>query len=224
MKFSAEDWPKVQASALLALLMVAVGSVALYAANRFHDAAERARTVALAQRSEADGKLRRVREEESEIKHKSLLFNRLQERGMIGAEPRLEWIELLNDIRDRHRLLDLRYELSPQRPLDSAEVGDFAFYLSSMKIDLKLLHEEDLSRFLADLRQQARALIRINRCHVERLPAGSEERSGGRANLAAECEIDWLTAREAARKQPPDDGRGAGRQGAVAGGERGTGR
>jgi hypothetical protein len=211
MKFSAEDWPKVQVSVLLALLMVAAGSVSLYAAKRFRDAAEQVRTVALAQRSEAEGKLRRVREEENEIKHKSLLFNSLQERGMIGEEPRLEWIELLKDIRDRHRLLDLRYELSPQRPLDSGEVGDFAFYLSSMTLELKLLHEEDLSRFLADLRQQAKALIRINRCHVERLPAGSEERSGGRANLAGACEIDWLTAREAGRKQQPDDGRGAGR-------------
>lgn len=211
MKFGAEDWPKVQVSALAALLMVAVGAATLYAANRFRDAAEQARTVALAQRSEADGKLRRVREEESEIKNKSLLFNSLQERGMIGEEPRLEWIELLKDIRDRHRLLDLRYELSPQRPLDSGEVGDFAFYLSSMKLELKLLHEEDLSRFLADLRQQAKALIRINRCHVERLPAGAEERAGGRANLLAECDLDWLTAREAGRKHPPDDGRSAGR-------------
>ncbi|MBO3704971.1 MAG: hypothetical protein J5X21_00985 [Candidatus Accumulibacter sp.] len=211
MKFGAEDWPKVQVSALAALLMVAVGAATLYAANRFRDAAEQARTLALAQRSEADGKLRRVREEESEIKNKSLLFNSLHERGMIGDEPRLEWIELLKDIRDRHRLLDLRYELSPQRPLDSGEVGDFAFYLSSMKLELKLLHEEDLSRFLADLRQQAKALIRINRCHVERLPAGAEERAGGRANLLAECDLDWLTAREAGRKHPPDDGRSAGR-------------
>ncbi|QKS28678.1 MAG: hypothetical protein FAZ92_01407 [Accumulibacter sp.] len=211
MKFTAEDWPKVQVSALAALLMVVVGAATLYAANRFRDAAEQARTVALAQRSEADGKLRRVREEESEIKNKSLLFNSLQERGMIGEEPRLEWIELLKDIRDRHRLLDLRYELSPQRPLDSGEVGDFAFYLSSMKLELKLLHEEDLSRFLADLRQQAKALIRINRCHVERLPAGAEERAGGRANLLAECDVDWLTARETGRKHPPDDNRSAGR-------------
>jgi len=209
MKFSVEDWPKVRVSALVALLMVAIGSVALYAANRFRNAAEQARTAAFAQRGEADGKLRRVREEESEIKHKSLLFNRLQERGMIGDEPRLEWVELLKDIRDRHRLLDLRYELSPQRPLDSGEVGDFAFYLSSMKLELRLLHEEDLSRFLADLRQQAKALIRINRCQVERLPAGADERAGGRANLSAECEIDWLTAREAGRKHSPDDGRSA---------------
>ncbi|HCV13279.1 MAG TPA: hypothetical protein DGC76_06210 [Candidatus Accumulibacter sp.] len=209
MKFSVEDWPKIQVSALATLFMLAVGAATLYAANRFRDAAEQARTAALAQRGDVDGKLRRVREEESEIKQKSLLFNRLLERGMIGEEPRLEWIELLKDIRDRHRLIDLRYELSPQRPLDSGEVGDFAFYLSPMSLQLKLLHEEDLTRFLADLRQQAKALIRINRCHVERLPAGSDERAGGRANLLAECDIDWLTAREAGRKHPPDDSKPA---------------
>ncbi len=75
----------------------------------------------------------------------------------------------------------------------------------------ELKNSQPLSRFLADLRQQAKALIRINRCHVERLPAGAEERAGGRANLLAECDLDWLTAREAGRKHPPDDGRSAGR-------------
>lgn len=39
MKFGVEDWPKVQVSALAALLMVAVGAATLYAANRFRDAA-----------------------------------------------------------------------------------------------------------------------------------------------------------------------------------------
>jgi hypothetical protein len=64
------------------------------------DSAQLARRSPSRERSEADGKLKRVRDEESEIKQKSILFNKLQERGMIGEEQRLEWVELLKDIRD----------------------------------------------------------------------------------------------------------------------------
>lgn len=147
-----------------------------------------------------------MREEESEIKNKSLLFNSLHERGMIGDEPRLNGSSCSRTFATATACSTCVTSCHPKDQLDSGEVGDFAFYLSSMKLELKLLHEEDLSRFLADLRQQAKALIRINRCHVERLPAGAEERAGGRANLLAECDLDWLTAREAGRKHPPDDG------------------
>jgi len=199
-RFAPADFPRIQASALAAVLMIAVGVLGLYAANKTTERARQAKIAVIAQGSEADRKLKQVREEESEIKQKSILFNNLQERGIIGEEQRLDWVEVLKDIRDRRRLIDLRYDISPQRALDSTAVGDFAFYASSMKLQLKLLHEEDLSRLLADLRQQAKALIRVNSCNVERLPPAAEERAGGWANLLADCEIDWITLREVARK------------------------
>jgi hypothetical protein len=82
--------------------------------------------------------------------------------------------------------------MSPQRLLDSNPAGDFAFYLSTMKLQLKLLHEEDLSRLLGDLRSQAKALILIKAATSS---ACRQRRRACRwpANLLAECEIDWLT-------------------------------
>jgi hypothetical protein len=105
-------------------------------------------------------------------------------------------VELLKEIRDKHRLIDLRYEIAPQRMLDGQLGNDFVFFASSMKLELKLLHEEDLTRLLDDLRRQAKALIRVNSCRIERLPATGEQRGGGRANLLADCEIEWLTLRD----------------------------
>ena len=75
----------------------------------------------------------------------------------------------------------------------------FTFNVSPMKVQLKLLHEEDLTRFLGDLNEQARALIQVRYCKVTRQPQGQAGTSG-QANLLAECRIDWVTLREVAGK------------------------
>jgi hypothetical protein len=200
MKFGRSDWRKVRLSVLAAVLMFAAAAIAWYVAHKVRDRAQLARVAITAQRSDADGKLKRVRDEEYEIRQKSILFNQLKERGIIGDEQRLDWVELLKDIRDRRRLIDLQYEIAPQRLLDGKAAGDFAFSASAMKLRVKLLHEEDLSRLLGDLRSQAKALIQVKGCNVERLPPTTDERTSGRASLLADCEIDWLTVREVSRK------------------------
>jgi hypothetical protein len=199
MKLGTADFPKLQYSLLAAVLMVCIGVAAVYFALNTTKAAMLNRTSAQAERNDFDGKLKQVRSEESEIKLKSAVFNKLQTRGVIGEEQRLEWVELLKDIRDKRRLIDLQYEIAPQHPLDTAPGSGFAFYASTMKVQLKLLHEEDLIRFINDLHQQARALIQIKSCNVSRLPRGSTE-TGIPAQLEADCQIDWITLREAAGK------------------------
>lgn len=200
MKFGKTDFRKIQASLLAAVLMSAVGAAAVFMALERTKVAQVAKAAASKERNEFDGKLKQVRNEESEIKAKSALFSNLQARGVIGEEQRLDWVELLKDIRDKRRLLDLQYEISPQRALDANPNGGFNFYASPMKLQLKLLHEEDLTRLIDDLRSQAKALIQVRSCNVSRLPRNSGERGNDPAQLQADCQIDWVTVREAASK------------------------
>ncbi len=200
MKLGTADFPKLQFGLLAAVLMIAIGAGAVYVALNSTKAARLERTAAQSERNDFVGKLNQVRSEESEIKLKSAVFDKLRTRGVIGEEQRLEWVELLKDIRDKRRLLDLQYEITPQRPLDAAPGSGFAFYASTMNLQLRLLHEEDLTRLLDDLRQQASALIQVKSCNVSRLPHGGTE-SGIHAQLQAECQIDWITLREIAGKQ-----------------------
>ena len=199
MKFLPGDLKKLQISLLVCLLMIVMGAAVVFFANGATRSAQHERVTAQAQRNDYVGKLQRVSSEESEIKVKSALFQRLQKRGIIGEEQRLEWVELLKDIRDKRRLIDLVYEIEPQRPLDVAPGAGFTFNVSPMKVQLKLLHEEDLTRFLGDLNEQARALIQVRYCKVTRQPQG-QAGTGGQANLLAECRIDWVTLREVAGK------------------------
>ena len=52
------------------------------------------------ERKEIDNKLRQVRSEENEIRHKAAVFNDLQSQRVLGEEQRLEWVELLEEIRE----------------------------------------------------------------------------------------------------------------------------
>ena len=66
------------------------------------------------------------------------------------------------------------------------------FYASTMKVDLALLHEEDLLRFLADLRQSGNAFYSIRKCALSRTgPAATGATMTPR--LRGECEIDLIT-------------------------------
>ena len=205
MNLVTSDLPKLQWSLLATVLMMAIGAAMVYFAFNATEAAKRDRTAAQTERNEFDGKLKQVRDEEDEIKQKSVVFNALQTRGMIGEEQRLEWVELLKDIRDTRRLIDLQYEIAPQRRLDTDAAKGFAFYSSTMHLQLKLLHEEDLTRLIDDLRERARALIQVKSCDVSRLPQGATDGSTI-AQLQADCRIDWITLREI--KDAPETGQG----------------
>jgi hypothetical protein len=63
-----------------------------------------------------------------------------------------------------------------------------------MRIQMRLLHEEDLLNFLRRLQQEAKALILIRNCTLTPLanrPVGSTDL----AQLNGECELRWITVR-----------------------------
>lgn len=177
------------------LLMVALGAGSILYARDKISAAQAAFAAAQNQRDEYDGKLKRVRSEENEIREKAALFNRLQARGVIGEEQRLEWVELLKEIQDRRRLIELRYEIAPQHTLEKGQPGPLGLQASTMKLQARLLHEEDLTRLIDDLRRHARALVQVKRCDVSRLPRGGNEHAL-QGLLQADCTIDWVTLSE----------------------------
>lgn len=195
MKLSSTDFPKLQFSLLLAILMTAIGAGVVYGSLKLSKSSRDLLVVAQKERNDITGRLQRVRSEEDDIKEKSAIFHNLKSRGVIGDEQRLEWVELLKDIRDQWRLFDLKYEIAPQRSLDANPGSGYAFFTSTMKLQLKLLHEEDLTRLLDDLRQRAKALILVKNCKVARLAHGEME-DGLPAQLEAECQIEWITLHE----------------------------
>lgn len=192
MSFTRGDFTRIQTSLTAALLMIAVGSSVAWLADRELRDARRMRADAERQWIEFDGKLQQVRDEENEIRQKAAQFNAMRVRGILGEEQRLEWVELIKEIKEARRLLDLQYEFSPQQPLDGAALPGYSLRSSKMKLQMKLLHEGDLLHFINDLRAHARAYVRVRSCTISRLARGAAS-PGDAAVLDADCLLDWIT-------------------------------
>jgi hypothetical protein len=194
---SRDDLMRLRWPIAFALAMAGVGAAAVFGSNRMVIAQQSANAQAQAKRQEIRAKLSRARQEESEIKSRIGRFEELMSRGVIGEERRLEWVERLKSIKAQRRLYDLEYELSPQRPLDASVApgssAGFEFAASTMRLQMRLLHEGDLLGLLRDLEGGLSAFVRPNRCTIERLSPAASASSG--AQLKADCSLDWITIR-----------------------------
>jgi hypothetical protein len=180
------DLVKLRTSLILGLLVLALSGAAIYWLEGRTRAAQRKLEFAKARYSEALRKLQQTSNEESELQAKAALFQKLQARRAIGPEERLDWVELIASIRNRHRLFEIAYEISPQQTL-GAPTGEYQLVSSTMDFRLPLLHEGDLEVFLDDIKREAPAIVEPRKCTIERLGEGSG------ANLRANCTLQWIT-------------------------------
>lgn len=202
MKFSREDFQHIRWSLVTLVVFVLLGAAivagAIYADKLAHADARKAE----AERNDVRGKLSRAREEEQEIRAKIGRYQEIVERGYITPEQRLDWIERIDQVRAKRKLIDVQYELSPQKPVEPALLpegatgGGYEYLSSSMKLRMQLLHEDDLLGFLTDLRAKVRALLIVRSCDVERVVAPASGERTTRAQLKADCDIEWVTLRE----------------------------
>ena len=180
----------------LALLLCAI----LAAAGGSYYVVEQNRQTSLrmkqaqARQVEMRAKLARAHDDEREIREKINRYQDILSQGRTESEHRIDWVEVLRHIKETRRLLGLDYEIAPQRLLDekSPVSGGYAFMTSTMKLEMPLLHENDLLGLFADLSQQVRALISVKSCRMERVPPAT----GQTATLQARCELDWITLQE----------------------------
>lgn len=181
----------------LALLLAAVlvSAATAFAALHLGDRTALEHRNALALQRDTRARLERAHDDEREIRDRIVRYQELISRGRTQPERRLEWVETLRGIKEARRLLGLDYEISPQRPLDEKQPssGGFDFLVSPMKLEMPLLHENDLLDTLADLQAQVHALIGVRSCRIERIPAHAQTTT---ATLKAACQIDWITLRE----------------------------
>jgi hypothetical protein len=109
----------------------------------------------------------------------------------------------MSRIRTQRELLDLRYRVERQKLLVSlaGNPGNVDFYASTMRVDLALLHEEDLFRFLGDLRNSGNAYYSVKRCAVTRTGQAATAGTTMAPRLRADCDIDLITLLDGAAKR-----------------------
>ena len=144
--FQPADLKRLQWNIALLLFLSLVGAGTVMASLKFREVADKSLKQTRGVQSEIKTKLARANDEEVELREKILRYDAMDQRGIIGEEHRLDWIEQVRKVEGKHKLLEIQYELSPQKPLDakvlpSAMTGDFEVLSSPMRLDMPLLHE-----------------------------------------------------------------------------------
>jgi len=200
-KFTPEELRQLGLPALIAVVLLAAGGGLIWGADATLHAANQRAAAAQAERRQATERLARISEEEREVIEKLDVYKRLKTLNILGEERRLEWADAITRIRTQRELLDLSYRVDRQRLLASVpgKPANVDFFASTMRVQLALLHEEDLLRFLGDLRDSGNAYYAVRRCSLTRTgqpPAGVQISP----RLRGECEIDLITIIDRAAK------------------------
>jgi len=205
MTLDTKDLKRLQWAIAFLIVMSLIGGGTVWMTEQMKKSSNRALLETTAKRKDIQAKLARARDEQQELTEKLNRFQALRDRGYIGPERRLDWVEAIARIKTAHRILKLEYDFAPQRQVDAGilpgggSVGGFDIMSSQMRLQIFLLHEGELLNFLADLRGDLRstvqALVHVRSCAIERLTPNDAER-GSKAQLKAECILEWITLRE----------------------------
>lgn len=203
MRLTPEELRKLALPALVAAVLLAAGAAFIWSADAALSSAQRQIAAAEAQRAQAAERLARISEEEREVREKLDVYKTLKSLNILGEERRLEWADAIARIRKQRELLDLSYRVDRQHMLASVpgKPGNVDFFASTMRVQLALLHEEDLLRFLADLRNSGNAYYSVKACAINRTGPQTATGTTITPRLRATCEIDLVTIVDRAAKQ-----------------------
>ncbi len=121
-------------------------------------------------------------------------YRELQQRGFIGSENRINWIDALRIADQQAGGFGVQYQLSAQGPYKGLLSGDpIATRLrrSTMDIRFGVVHEGQFLAFLEALESQGSGMYALRACSLE--PVHNEQPRPKAQNLTAHCEIDWVT-------------------------------
>lgn len=143
-----------------------------------------------------------VDDEERIIAEQYPKFIELYQRGVIGDEHRLSWIEALTSAGTGLGLPQVEYVIDAQKnyvPEFALNTGTFNLNASDMALTLGLVHEGDLVRLFDTLDRTAEGLFTVQACTLNRQES-PQAVSGVQANIRAECKLRWFTLDPAGAK------------------------
>jgi hypothetical protein len=184
---------------VILLLVVAVAGAGIAYTRSMILGAERQYRAQENQLRDARTKVQRSGQEKEMIIRYLPVYEQWKERGIIGPERRIDWLDSLRNTNQRTRMFGADYQIGVQQAYPyAAELnpGRLAVTQSLMKVGLRLVHEGDLMRFLDTLAAAQVGAFAINQCVLTRsetLFAGGAPAVRPVANLRADCELAWIT-------------------------------
>lgn len=193
MKLRYLHWSVLRASLLL---LTAVSMMALALVYYTYQSS----TASTAQLARENASLSSIRQKTAQSDQEKQIIERYREayenlrrRGVIGPEQRVNWLDALRAANHAAHTLGVDYQLNQQAasPI-KVDAAGYKLQQTTMKISIKLLHEEDLQNFLQALEAQHAGLYLLQSCSLSR-SANSAFSVRFEPKLNAECELAWLS-------------------------------
>lgn len=185
---------------LIALIVaIAIGAGLVYYSDIVLTQARVALLQQQNQLKEAKTRLQKSGDEKGLIVRHLSGYQYLQQLGFAGPEQRINWLDGLRLTNQQVQLFGVDYQIGTQQSYPYAselDPGQLTMHQSLMKINLGLLHEGDLMRFLGTLAKQGAGVFAVDECTIVRQDTGGSIRF--QVNLRAQCELAWITVRPAA--------------------------
>jgi energy-converting hydrogenase Eha subunit C len=199
MNIARDDLKRLRIPLAVAIALLALGAACLIASGYYLDEARAARDASRLSRMAARERVSRVAEEERGIRDDLVYYEQMRQRGIVGEQSRLDWIESITRIKNERKLFEIRYNFDAQKPLDYpglVATPSAEFVVSRLKLDMLLLHEGDLLNFLADLQAGIKAHVSVRSCNVTRIERGAAPGTTTvQPRLRAECQVDLVSVR-----------------------------
>lgn len=197
MKFSTKDLPHTRGLLFISVLTLVLGVIVVYVSNGVLIEAQQSKVIADREWSEALRKLERTKNEQEDLQGYYHQYQNLVEQNVIGQERRLDWIEMIEKIRNKLNIFSVKYKLEPQETLNLETVStsnSFNLHRSNMTLDFSLLHEGQLLNFLDTLSEEAKGMYMLESCTLTRNDFVRQLRFI--PNIQAECTLGWITLNE----------------------------
>lgn len=192
------EWPVIRGAVTIFVLSLVISGVLFGFTYYFRGEMESNFIQNKQQFQDISRKYLAVDQEESHIRDYYPAFVELYDRGIIGREHRLNWIEVLRSSGKKIKLPSLDYNIGSQTEYTSEfpiTLGSYKLFKSRMELTLKLLHEGDLLQLIELLNNNATGLYSISECELRR-EKDEIKRDINVANIFAECSLDWYSIKK----------------------------
>ena len=196
MKFSNADFYQLRWSLAAIGASILLSSIILYSSSEYADFAQKDRRVAQSQMNDGRNRLTMARQDQENLSDFSKEYDTLEKNKIIGDDHRLDWMEGLEKLRNQNRVIDFRYNISPQKiyaPQPAIDSGNYDIHYSEMKLQFDLLHEGQLLNFFDALRNQIKGQYQLEGCTMQRVATNQVPPSVASVNIKAECNGGWIT-------------------------------
>ncbi len=191
MSLSAADIPEIKWSLGAFVVSLIIATALFYFSDNALNQARKTRQAAQQQLNEVKNQLDSAQSDAENMASYQLEYQALTAQKTIGNEQRLDWIEGLEQLRQKQIVLDFKYTIAPQQgytPNPPLDAGNFTLNVSPMTLQIDLLHEQQLLNLLDAIHTNMPGWFLLEQCSIE----GANNAEPG-ATLKAQCAGGWLT-------------------------------